>query len=98
MLAKRRIINAKGFVKILNTSITGIRGTGNFKATGTSGQNTSFQYSLLPKMLITNIAVTAKNMVMLMLPVTFAPPGNTGTSPIMLQVKMKKNTVNKKGA
>ena len=90
ILAKRRIINANGLVKILNSSITGMRGTGNFKAIGTSGQNISFQYSLLPKILITNIEVMAKNIVILMLPVTFAPPGNTGISPTRLQVKIKK--------
>ena len=43
MLAKRRTINAKGFVKIPKISITGIKGTGTFNQVGTSGQKISFQ-------------------------------------------------------
>ena len=95
ILAKRRIIKAKGLVNTPKSSITGISGTGNFKNRGTSGQNISFQYSLLPKRLIAIIVQTAKNNVTLILPVTLAPPGKKGTNPIKLQVKMKKKTVNK---
>ena len=43
MLAKSRIINANGFVKILKNSMKGINGTGTLSHVGTSGQNMSFQ-------------------------------------------------------
>ena len=42
MLAKRRIIKAKGLVKIPTNSMTGIIGNA-FRAKGTSGQKISFQ-------------------------------------------------------
>ena len=48
ILANKRIIKAKGFVKIPNNSTTGINGTGHFNHVGTSGQRISFQYALLP--------------------------------------------------
>ena len=47
---------------------------------------------------MTIIEQMAKNNVMLMLPVTFAPPGNTGINPIKFAVRMKKNIVSRKGA
>ena len=97
MLAKRRIISAKGFVKMPKTSINGITG-GIFSHSGTLGHRISFQYSLFPKRFTANMVPTASNNVMLMLPVTLAPPGKIGMSPSRLFVKMKKNTVNKKGA
>ena len=43
ILAKRRTIKAKGFVKIPKISITGINGTGTFNHAGTSGQKISLQ-------------------------------------------------------
>ena len=43
MLAKSRIIRAKGFVKIPTNSITGMMGIGAFNHVGTSGQKISFQ-------------------------------------------------------
>src|ERR1035437_2511731 len=48
ILAKRRIIKAKGFVNTPTSSIAGIKGIGTFNQTGTSGQNISFQYSFVP--------------------------------------------------
>ena len=41
ILAKRRIISAKGLVKTPTSSITGINGTGTFSHLGTSGQKIS---------------------------------------------------------
>lgn len=41
ILAKRRIISAKGLVNSPTISIIGISGIGTFSHTGTSGQNTS---------------------------------------------------------
>ena len=38
---------------------------------------------------------TANTIVMVMLPVKFAPPGNIGIIPSRLLIRMKKNTVNK---
>ena len=75
--------------------MTGIKGTGHFKKTGTFGQKISFQYSLLPNRLIAIIVHTAKNKVILILPVTLAPPGNIGIKPIRLHVRIKKNTVSR---
>ena len=43
MLANRRIIKANGLVKIPNSSIIGMRGTGTFNHKGTFGQKISFQ-------------------------------------------------------
>ena len=55
----------------------------------------SFQYSLLPKRLMATIEQNAKKNVILILPVTLAPPGKIGNNPNRLVVKMKKNTVSK---
>ena len=94
MLAKRRIMSANGLVNTPKSSITGITGTGYaFRKRGTSGQKISFQYSLLPKRLMAIIVHTARNSVMLMFPVTLAPPGKIGMSPIMLVMRIKKKTV-----
>ena len=93
MLAKRRTIRAKGLVKMPKSSMTGIIGTGTLSQAGTGGQNISFQYSRLPEKFTTSIVVTARKNVMLMLPVTFAPPGNMGISPRRFVVKMKKKAV-----
>ena len=98
MLAKRRTIRAKGLVKMPNNSITGIIGTGTLSQVGTGGQSISFQYSLFPKRLTSNMVHTARKKVMLMLPVIFAPPGKTGMSPKRLVMKMKKKAVRRKGA
>ena len=54
IFAKRRIINANGLVNMPTTSMTGIMGTGAFNQTGTSGQNISLQYSLVPKIFTVN--------------------------------------------
>ena len=43
MLAKSRIISAKGFVKMPTNSMRGMMGTGHFSHMGTSGQKISFQ-------------------------------------------------------
>ena len=98
ILAKRRTINAKGLVKIPNISITGIIGIGTFSHVGTSGQKISFQYSLLPNKFVTKSVAKAKKKVIVILPVTFAPPGKTGNNPIKLLNRIKKNTVSKKKA
>lgn len=42
-VGKRRIISAKGFVKIPTNSMTGMMGIGAFNQVGTSGQKISFQ-------------------------------------------------------
>ena len=63
--------------------------TGVFRKTGTSGQKISFQYSLLPKKLVaTNVSIASTN-VTAILPVTLAPPGNSGISPNRLLKKIK---------
>jgi len=90
MLANKRIISAKGLVNTPKSSINGITG-GIFNQSGTLGQRISFQYSLLPKRFTANMVPKASNKVMLMLPVTLAPPGKIGISPKILVVKMKKN-------
>ena len=43
MLAKRRIISAKGLVRMPTNSISGMMGTGTLSHVGTSGQKMSFQ-------------------------------------------------------
>ena len=48
ILAKRRIISAKGFVKMPKTSINGITG-GIFSHSGTLGHRISFQYFFVPE-------------------------------------------------
>lgn len=78
MLAKSRIISANGFVKILTSSITGIKGTGTFNHVGTSGQKISFQYSLVPVKLVMRKVHRAKKQVHEMLPVRLPPPGGKG--------------------
>ena len=89
MLANRRTVSAKGFEMTPKSSITGIRGIGNFIHTGTSGHKISFQYSLLPKTFTANIVAKAITRVTAILPVVFAPPGKAGTKPIRLFTKMK---------
>ena len=93
MLANKRIINANGFVKILKNSMNGIKGTGTFNHVGTSGQNISFQYSFVPVTLVTIKVQRAKKKVMVILPVTFPPPGGKGMIPIKFDIKMKKKQV-----
>ena len=61
MFANRRTVKAKGFVKIPNISMTGMNGTGTFSQVGTSGQNISFQYSLVPNMFTAKKVINAKN-------------------------------------
>ena len=95
ILANKRIINANGLVKIPNNSIIGIKGIGHFKNTGTSGHSISFQYSLEPNKLMAKKVHIANTIVTAILPVTFPPPGNTGISPIMLLIKIKKKAVSK---
>ena len=77
--------------------MTGIKGTGHFIQTGTSGQKTSFQYSLLPKTLMAIKVRKAKRKVIVILPVTLAPPGKKGIKPIKFVTKIKKNIVKRKG-
>ena len=43
MLANKRIIKAKGLVRVEMSSMIGIKGMGNFRNIGTSGQRMSFQ-------------------------------------------------------
>ena len=89
------IINAKGFVNIPKNSTAGMIGTGTFNHAGTSGQNISFQYSLVPNTLtITNVN-NARTHVTAILPVTLAPPGNTGINPSRLLKMIKKKAVSK---
>ena len=98
MLAKRRIINASGFVKILKNSINGINGTGTFNHVGTSGQNISFQYAFVPVKFVIRNVHNAKKKVIVILPVRLPPPGGNGTTPMTLATKIKKKQVNKYGA
>ena len=93
MLAKRRIIKAKGFVNMLKNSINGIKGTGTLSHVGTSGQNISFQYSRVPVTLVIINVHKAKNNVIVILPVTFPPPGGKGITPNKLEIKIKKKQV-----
>ena len=98
MLANRRIISANGFVKIPTSSIAGIIGTGHLSHTGTSGQKISFQYSRVPNRFTATNVHNANTIVIAILPVTLAPPGKIGISPMMLLMKMKKKTVSRYGA
>ena len=93
ILANRRTIKAKGFVKMPKNSITGIIGTGTFNHVGTSGQKISFQYSRLPNRLMAKRVQKAKKNVMVILPVTLAPPGKMGSSPKRLLKNIKKKHV-----
>ena len=95
IFANKRIIKANGFVKTPNNSTTGINGTGTFNQLGTSGQNISFQYSLFPNKLTAKKVNNAKTNVTAILPVTLAPAGKTGISPIRLFKKIKKKTVSR---
>ena len=95
MLAKRRTMSAKGLVNTPNNSMTGNKGTGALSHQGTSGQNMSFQYSLFPNMLTISMVHKARNKVMAMFPVRLAPPGNMGIRPMMLEMNIKKKTVNR---
>ena len=95
ILANRRTVKAKGFVKIPNSSIKGIIGIGTFSHNGTSGHNISFQYSLFPQMFTARNVIHANTNVMAMFPVTFPPPGKIGINPIKLLIKIKKKAVNK---
>lgn len=97
MLANKRIIKANGLVNMPNNSMAGIKGTGHFNQVGTSGQRISFQYSLVPKTLTAMNVQSAKTNVMAILPVTLAPPGNTGINPMILLTKIKKNAVSRYG-
>ena len=93
VLAKRRIIKAKGLVKRPKISMSGINGIGAFIQTGTSGHKISFQYVLEPKMFTMKNVNIARTNVMAILPVKFAPPGKIGTNPMILLTKMKKKAV-----
>ena len=95
ILAKRRIHNANVFVNIPIISINGIIGIGTFNHAGTSGQNISFQYSLVPKILVRKNVISANTNVIAIFPVKFAPPGNIGIIPNKLFRNIKKNAVNK---
>src|ERR1035437_3841436 len=97
MLAKRRIINANGFVKIPTNSIKGKIG-GTLSQSGTSGQKISFQYSFDPVIFTIKNVIMAKTKVIAIFPVTFAPPGKIGINPRMLFINTKKKTVSKYGA
>ena len=91
MLAKRRIVSAKGLVKSpmnstgANISIMGF---------GTPGIDTiSFQYSFVPlNYTITNVNAASVR-VNDVLPETFAPNGKKGISPQRLVNSIKKNSV-----
>ena len=95
ILANKRIIKAKGLVKIPNNSMAGIKGIGHFKNTGTSGHRISFQYSFVPNTFTAMNVQRASTRVMAILPVTFPPPGKTGIKPIILFTKMKKKAVSR---
>ena len=94
ILAKRRIISAKGLVKTPNNSMAGMMGIA-FRKRGTSGQKMSFQYSRLPNRLTARNVHSARKKVILILPVTLEPPGKIGSRPSKLVKKMKKNTVSR---
>ena len=98
MLANKRTIRANGFVNMPNSSMTGIMGIGTFSHVGTSGQNISFQYSLEPKIFTISRVQTARKNVIVMLPVTLAPPGKMGSRPKRLVMKIKKKAVSRNGA
>ena len=92
MFANKRIISAKGLVKIPTISIGTIIG---IKASGTpGGLKICDQQDLFPKRLVTISVITDKTSVTPMFPVTFADPGS---SPRRLFIKMKKNNVNRQG-
>ena len=95
MLANKRIINANGLVKTPKNSTNGMMGNGNFKNIGTLGQKMSTQYAFVAKRLTAMNVHAANTNVMAMLPVTFAPPGKIGMTPIKLLIRIKKNTVSK---
>ena len=97
MLANKRIIKAKGLVKIPNNSMTGMRGIGSFNHKGTSGQRISFQYARVPNTFTAMKVQSAKTNVMAMFPVTLIPPGKMGINPMTLFTKIKKNAVSKYG-
>jgi len=70
-----------------------MKGTGSFNHVGTLGQKISFQYALFPHKFIAIIEHNARTKVIAILPVTPTPPGKTGSNPIKLFTKTKKNTV-----
>ena len=95
IFAKRRMHNANGFVKIPINSINGMIGIGTFNQAGTSGQNISFQYSLVPNIFVNKNVITANTNVIAIFPVKLAPPGNIGMIPNKLFKNIKKNSVSK---
>lgn len=91
MFAKRRTINANGFVNTPNNSTGNI--ISNRTTIGTPGyQKICAQKCLFVLNMITKKEITPKTTVKAIFPVTFAEPGSR---PKMLFIKMKKNTVNK---
>ena len=82
----------------IKITIAGIIGTGHLSHTGTSGQKISFQYSRVPNRFTATNVHNANTIVIAILPVTLAPPGKIGISPMMLLMKMKKKTVSRYGA
>ena len=85
MLAKRRTINAKGFVNTPNNSTGSI--INNLTTTGTPGyQNICPQKCLLVLNKITKNEITPNTTVKAMFPVTLAEPGN---KPNKLLIKIK---------
>lgn len=74
ILAKSRIISAKGLVKILKNSMNGINGTGTFNQVGTSGQNISFQYAFVPVKFVIRNVQRAKRMLLLYFLLNFLLP------------------------
>ena len=91
MLAKSRIINAKGFVKMPRISHGIIIG---YSAFGTGGNKMCIQYPLFPLTLVIIKVQAAKTKVKAMFPVKLAP---IGIIPNTLLIKIKKKTVKRYG-
>ena len=91
MFAKRRIINAPGFMMKYTATSTGTKITFTKKGTP-GGQKICFQKWLVVLKRITINEIIPNTMVKAMLPVTLAEPGNI---PKRLLIKIKKKTVSR---
>ena len=79
-------------------SIIGKSGMGNLSHQGTPGAlKICFQYALFPLKEVIKKVNSANTAVTPMLPVTLAPPGKKGISPIILAKKIKKKIVSRNG-
>ena len=94
MFANKRIINANGFaiIPIISTGIIIGR-----SQKGTPGvAKICLQYALFPLNWVIKKVQAASTKVTAIFPVTFAPKGGgNGISPMILLIRIKKNTVNR---